>query len=350
MWRWLKPVLQTGICMRGYYINNEDGSALILALGMVVLVSLLALSIVTVSQMTDKLSKSVTDRSKAAYLAESAADRMIWLLSWDIRKYPNRVLGGAGNSDQLPRVLADSSTHIHKFENGWSANVTIKDAVSGYDISGSNPTAYLRRREREFEEDEFLLEEYKTCLSCLKDYVDANDFTQLIGGLESEGYDALGLTPLPRNKPLEYREEILWIPGFDEFLSLDAYGQLSNIRIIAPRGMRGLRGKPNFFTADKGELNSMARMDDQQIASILEARNTWMKDSGGKPFSEGLSIDMMSSLRRSYSFRESGCYTFSIKIVANNKHILRVFNCSLCVNRNLVSGKTIQYYDWMFLL
>ena len=336
--------------MRDNDIKNEEGSALIIALGMVVLVSLLAISIVTVSQMTDKLSKTVTDRARAAYLAEDSLEMMIWLLNSDIRKHPNRSLGAASEDDDGPRVMCDACEHTRKLPSDWRSSVVITDAVSGYSISGSNPTAYLRGREREFEEDEALLEEYKLCLNRLRDYVDTNDFTQLTGGMEREGYDALGLAPLPRNKPLEYRDEILWIPGFSRFLSLDSYGSLSNIRIIAPQGMRPLRGKPNFFTADESQLSSMTRMDENQVGIVMNARDAWRKNPGASAFSEGLSTNVLSSLRRNYSFRESGCYTFFIKILGERGNVLRVLSCTLRVNRNLSNGKSIQYYDWMLVL
>ena len=336
--------------MRDNYISNEDGSALILALGMVVLVSLLGISIVTVSQMTDKLSKTVTDRARAAYSAEDSLDMMIWLLNADIKKHPNRNLGGAVKEDDAPRVMCDGTKRTRKLPSGWRSSVLITDAVAGYDISGANPIAYLKRREKEFEEDEQLLLEYKLCLNNLRDYVDSNDFTQLTGGMERDGYDALGLAPLPRNGPLEYRDEILWIPGFERFLSVDSYGRLSNIRIIAPHGMRSLRGKPNFFTADKSQIQSMTGIDEGQLATVMNAIDVWRKNPAGGAFSDGLSTDLSSSLRRRYSFRESGCYTFFIKILGDRGNVLRILSCTLRVNRNLSNSKTIQYYDWTLLL
>lgn len=328
--------------------NREEGSALIVVLGLFALISLLTLSIVSFSKVTDRLSKIASDREKAAYWAESALDRAIWLLRNDIVKHPTRTLGAEQDEDEeIERFLADGVTHIFTNDEENEIKVTILDAVTGIDISGSRPSRYLQRPQSYFDDDRDTFERYKLFLNSVTDYVDTNDFTHINGGFEREDYAAIGMAPLPRNNIMEYKYEILWIPGFSEFFSIDQYGRLPSIRIIAPQGLRQLRGSNNFFSADNDQIKLTTGFDDDQMQQVIDARNGWTNSQ--IPLSESLGPDLLSRLQQNYSFRESGFYTFVIEASPGEGFASRIFTCSLQITNNLTTTNEISFYEWRFL-
>lgn len=330
--------------------KNERGAALIIVLGLITLLSLMIVSIITFSQTSYQLSRISTDRSQSAYWAESAIARTIWMLHYDGTKHPSRSLGSQDeelSQNNIERFLADGSFHDSKINTDGQVKVAIFDAVSGVDISGSNPTRYMKRNQEYFADDDQAYEDYKFFLNSIDDYVDSNDFVHLNGGFESQDYEGEGMAPLPRNYAMQYREEISWIPEFGKFFSPDHYGRLSEFRIIAPKGMRQLRGNENFFSADKNQLKFRASLDDEQLSAVLKARNSWTSEK--TPLSENLSPDMVSKLQQNFSFRESGYYTFIVIASPGKKMVGRVFTCTIQITNTLSLSSNLRYYEWRFL-
>jgi len=328
--------------------NYEDGSALIVVLGLITLISLLTVSIVTFSQVSDRISKLTCDRSKAAYWAEGATDRAIWLLRNDIVKHPTRRLGKEkDDEDNIERFLADGIIHSYKNYEGSSIKVSIFDAIHGIDISGSRPTRYLQKHQSSFADDKDKLEAYKLFLNSVVDYVDPNDFTHLNGGFEKEDYEDIGMAPLPRNYAMEYSYEMFWIPGFQEFFPVDKYGRIPGFRIIAPHGLRQLRGTGNIFAADANQLKLQAGLSDEEIAQVTIAKKAW--DSNQVPLSDSLAPDLLGKLKRKFSFRESGYYTFIVEASPGQGFASRIFTCTLQITNYLSPSNEIRYYEWRFL-
>lgn len=333
--------------------REEEGSALIIVLGLITVISLLAMTIVTISQLTDKISKVTCDRSRSAYLAESAVERTIWLLRHDIATHPSRKLGKVGEEDEGERFLADGRGHDFGAKDeededyGIKVTVSIFDAVSGIDVSGSRPTRYLQKNLSSFEEDPLKLENYKLFLNYVVDYVDSNDFLQITGGFEKDDYDSIDMFPLPRNYSMQYKYEMCWIPGFGDFFTVDKYGRIPSIRIIAPLGLRKLRGNANFFSSNDDELRMGASLDLEQESEVMAAKKALLEDS--KSLSESLSPDLFGKLQQRFSFHESGFYTFIAKVSLGDGRASRIFTLTTQVTNNISTTKGIRYYEWRFL-
>ena len=326
--------------------KNEQGTALIIVLGLIVLISLMTISIVTFSQTSYQLSKITCDRAKAAYWAEGAVARSIWMLRHDIATHPTRTLGKE-QEDNVERFLADGTEHMFETDSDAKVKVSIFDAVSGLDISGSNPTRYMRRPQSYFQDDDKAYEQYKFFLNSVRDYVDGNDFEQANGGFEREDYEAEGMAPLPRNYQMQFREEILWVPDCDDFFSYDQYGCISEFRIIPPKGMRQMRGKNNFFSATPSQIQLSTGLDDAQVQEIISAKDSWFSDK--IPISENLSPDIIGKLKQRYSFRESGYYTFIVDASPGEGLAGRILTCTVQVTRNISNYSDLRYYEWRFL-
>ena len=321
---------------------------LIIVLGLVVLVSLLAVSMVSLSQGAYRLSAIETNREEAAYFAEDAAARMIWLLRDDISKHPNRTLGRNNDAmDLAPRYPADGSVYTIINEDAVNVSVSLSDATTGLDISGRNPGLGIRQLLRLFPEDDERRHRFLSFSNALGDYVDANGLSRQNGGVEREGYEALLRYPLPRNRPMRYKWEICWIPGCSKFFKADKYGEMPEFRIIAPWGVRRLRGRSNFFSAGKKVLKAFAKLSDEEVVAVMKARSAWKRDK--TPLTENLPVGLLGRLRGRFSFRESGSYAFLIKVPVGADGGWRILSLALRMNRYLSTRKKMIYYKWRFL-
>ena len=330
-------------------VAGEQGIALIFVMSIMVLIALLAASITTLALISNQVSKVNCDMDKSSYWAEGAADRVIWLLRNDRKLHPTRTTGNvdyAAGGDELERYMADGTEHKLDYYGG-KVTASILDAASGKDISGANPTKSLVLPQTAFEDDLQAWERYKMLMNAIRDYVDLNDFVTINGGLEAKDYEGLGLEPLPRNDKFEYREELLLIPGAEEFFSPNRDGIVSAFRIIAPSGLRAIRGKENFFSTDDQNFITNGNFDQNEYDAVVDARKQWK--SNGTSLSDTLNPDLLSKVKSKYSMRESGFYTFLIKARPGDNLPGKIFTCTLQVPLNLTTGKNFQFYEWRFL-
>ncbi|NOY75333.1 MAG: hypothetical protein GXP32_06035 [Kiritimatiellaeota bacterium] len=328
--------------------TSEDGMVLIIALGLIALVSLLALSMVSYSKSAYRLSSVESGRVMASYSAEGAAARMIWLLRDDIAKHPNRVLGTGGEvEDFAPRYPADGTEYEFVGEDGATVSVSLSDAASGVDVSGTSPNIRLRAFLYSYRNDNEWRIRYESFLNALGDYVDTNDLSRQNGGRERADYSAAGKYPLPRNGPIRYKWEICWTPGCSEFFKPDNYGRMSDFRVVAPRGLVQPRGRVNFFSATRKELRAFAKLSDTEVDAAVEARSAWTRAK--EPLSENLPVGLLGRLRGRFAFRESGCYALLVKAPVGMDGGVRVLSVILRVNRYLATRKNLEYYEWRFL-
>jgi hypothetical protein len=220
------------------------------------------------------------------------------------------------------------------------------DANSGIDISGGRPGIRLLRMIDLFPIDDERRDSFISFTRALDDYVDSNDLRRPNGGVEMEEYSALKRYPLPRNHPMLFKWEVCWVPGCAEFFKADAFGRMPEFRVIAPRGLRSLRGRANFFSASRSELKAFAKLSDADVAAAIEARNAWKRER--TPLSTNLPLGLLGRLRQHFSFRESGCYTLLIKAPVGEFGGWRILSLTLRVGKYLSTGKNIMYYDWRF--
>jgi hypothetical protein len=242
--------------------------------------------------------------------------------------------------------MADGIKHDIDYYGG-KAVIQIVDASSGKDISGSSPERNLLLPQTAFEDDYDKWERYNNFLRSLKDYVDRNDFVNPNGGMEANDYEELGLSPLPRNNKMEYREEALLIPGSEEFFTPDSNGVVSGLRIVAPMGMKQLRGKENFFSASEDNFVSDGGFSETEVDSILKARNLWETEK--VPLSESLEPDLLSRVKGKYPMNETGFYTIYVDASPGPNMPGKLISVSLEIPVNLVQGGYFQFYEWRFL-
>jgi len=324
-------------------LGDESGAALIAVLCFVVLVALLTASAITLSQIGNYTSRTFTDRSVSAYISEGAAARVQWLIIADKKKYTSRMLGEAEyGADFQERFMADGILHKIDYY-GMPIDVMIYDMASGYDISDDNPAKQLESFKNTFYDNPDMQKDFSIFIDCLKDYVDADDFSQ-INGKERTDYERMGLYPLPRNGRMQFREEIMLIPDFDKFFQPDMNGRLSSFRIIPPPSMAKIAQGSTFFSASKRLIMSKCAFSSEQADKVIEARDRWTNDR--IPLSQSLEPGIISALKSSFSFSESGYFTLMISASAGENRAKRILAVSMQILTD-IAPQGIRYYEWI---
>jgi len=332
-------------------VRRRRGAALIMVMMLLLLSGLLVASLVALSQLDDCLTALDRDRATAAYLAESAVARTLWLLRYDCATYPTRDLGVDDPlaDPEKERFLADGRPHRLELPGGV-AEVAIRDLVSGLDISGVAPDQALKRspEDAEFADDDERYQRYTDFLAAVKDYVDPDDMTQLVGGCEADDYAKDGRRPLPRNGPFQYREELLWVRGATEFFKVGEDGRMEGVMVLPPTSRMPVpKGNPSFFSASRDQLLKHGGFSAEDADKILDARKRWLAGEGR--LEDLLDPAQLATLRQRFSFRESGYYTLMIKADTGPDTAPRILNCSLQFSGQLAATETIRYYEWLFL-
>ena len=328
--------------------RDESGIALIAVMTTLLLIAILASSITTLALISNQVSKVTCDIAESAYMAEGAADRTLWLLKNDRTLHPRRDLDYDVDNNDIERFMADGSEHKMDYYGG-TATVRILDAASGIEISGSSPQNALRLSQQTFGDDGEKWERYKIFLDRLKDYTDSNDLVSL-NGMEKKDYADAGLAPLPRNARMKYREEILFIPGSEEFFQPDRNGILSGLRLIPQYGLKNIKGKNSFFSVSADILKKDTHISDDEYQSIIEARQRWEREH--IPISELIDPELLRKVKLRYSMRESGYYTIMVKASPGPGLPGKIFTYTLYIpgrSSNLTRGNTFRYYDCRFL-
>lgn len=333
---------------------HDGGSALIAVLCIMTLMSLLAASAVTMSQLSNHFSKVVSERGLSVYHAEGAAARMCWLVLAD--KKANGANADMWNFDYSQvdgeRYLPDGTTKKFVYYQA-DAEVKIEDMACGIDVSGKTPTKNLRRDQSTFEgEDMKTYDDYLAFIDAVADYVDSDDFVRSHGAEKSD-YEELGMPNLPRNDQMQFREEMTFIPGASTFFTPDEYGRLSCFRLIPMKKMKSkgvVRKKDSFFGVDENQL-LMDGFPPDVAKQVIEARNRWYKEQGllSQVLMESVAPEFVSKLRGKYSFSASGFYNFVIKVTPERGKASRTLFFSLQLGYQPSDNKKLNYYDWMIL-
>ncbi|HRR06457.1 MAG TPA: hypothetical protein P5105_04165 [Victivallales bacterium] len=325
-------------------LSNESGSALIAVLSLIALASVLTVSSITFANKTSYLSESFYQKAFTSYAAEGASARIQWLISSDRRKYPQRTLGvntsieNKQNSIEV-RFIADGVWHSVNYY-GMTVNYRITDLASGIDIGGPDAIVNLQSFASQYEGDK--REAYVSFINKFEDYTDNNDLVRL-NSLESDSYRALNLYPLPRNSRMEFKEELLWIPGALEFFPPDDKGKLSLIRLIPPQNMPRPSSANSFFSTDMSLVSTLAGLSEDESSIVNTAREKWINE--GIDLSLSLDVGLMTKLRSKFSFIESGYYTIDINTAAEDSIVSK----KLVISGRISSRFTnpgIRYYQY----
>lgn len=288
---------------------SARGMALVVVMGTAAIAAVMAAHVMLLSETVAREAAVAAERQALRYAAESAADHAFWLHLVDRRLFTDRTLGVA---------VAERETRLtepwmldgrpHRIE-GTACTVRLHDALQGISFTGNPPGQELR--EQVDPEDTERREAVDTFLDIVADYVDPDDLTHL-RGLEREGYAAEGWVGLPRDAPLQFREEIYWLPGWRDVL----YGP---IQAIPPPGIgapprQGAAALPPFFSSAPGVLQQRGGFDAAELAQVLEARQRWQQD--GIPLDLFLDPDLLGRVRGRFSLTESTAVTVAVDAVS----------------------------------
>ena len=302
--------------------KNEKGIALILVLGVTAMFSMIITSMVIRSKVSQRLGYINANSGKHRYYAESALSRTLWLLKKDRDIHRNRRLGQQEileeQAEEEERWQADGTPHYMQFGK-HIAKITLYDADQGMQVEGTI-TGSRRRRIKEYlssedEEQDQIAEEF---LDKLQDYTDRDD-VELDYGAERAFYMDENGMDLPRDRQMQYTEEILWVPGIVNavFHSVDEVTDelrdniFKEFRIIPPRGFRfSSSNRPSFFSSSLYQIQNRAQLEDEEMEVVKEAKDLWAKDR--TPVEETLG-DLYTTIARYFSFNESNIYRIEIE-------------------------------------
>lgn len=325
--------------------KTQKGAALIVVLSFMILMSLIVSTIVIISQLSSRKIKIEGDRITSGYIAEGAASRLQWLMMDDKKAHPN--------SNALKRfdsVMNDNSGVSKYMANGsptavpyYDAKVTarIYDMASGLNISGGQGANSLKQLLQVYAATPDLYNEFKIFIDRFTDYV-GTGFGHSIKGMTKADYNNMGLAPLPRNGQMQYRDEVLWIPGSEIFFSPDENGQLSIFDIIAPDFYAN---QVNFFSASKLLIMALCSYSDQDAQYIVDGRSKWFQNSNMSLY-DFIDQKYMSILRQKFSFQDSGNYTIILNASAGDGSYEREMIISLKIG-TVMQGDYNQYYEYI---
>lgn len=291
--------------------TNQAGVALIAVLGVLSLLALLTATVAAVSQTQRLRTATLTGGAASVYADESAAKLAIWLLMSDKAQFSDRTLNGKVETDlAVERYLADGRPHELEL-NGRKYTVRIYDMFSGITVSGANPENAFGYLSRRYADDPARLDKLETFKNRLADYVDADDLIRL-NSMERTDYDGRGMRPLPRNGAMQYREELLWIPGGEEFILGDGKGVLSMINPIPEPGGYLPGGKPNLLCAPPELIRDKCDLTPSEVEIVKEGVRQ-IKDDG-VTFDDAFMqyAGMRERLKQEFSLTESGTYTIMV--------------------------------------
>ena len=289
--------------------KRERGAALVAALCLILTAGMLVGSLAALSQVCALESAGMTGRGRSEYIAEGAAARIRFLIEADLEQFQERTPENADYSgDGHDRYLADGSEHVLDYY-GREIRFTIEDGISGIPLGNGNALTVLQSNRTE---ETLVTDAVELASRRLGDYTD-NDTSVQEDGLENGEYEALGMWNMPRNGALQYREELLWIPGIPELLPVDKDGRLSLVRnFLLPSG-----GAWSIYTVPYAILRTQGGMTPEQALHVLRAVKKWQIDR--IPLAESLNEEEL-ALARQFSWTESGYYTVRILQTDSERH------------------------------
>lgn len=279
--------------------------ALVVVMGTAAVAAVMASHVMLLSEAVAREAAVAAERQALRYETESAADWAFWMHLVDRRLFADRSLGVASaerESQGWEPWMLDGRPH--RIED-TACTVRLTDALQGIRFAGSQPAEELR--EQLDPEDVERRQAVETFLDVAADYVDPDDQTHL-HGLERDGYEGQGWVGLPRDAPLQFREEVFWLPGWQDVL----YGP---VQVIPPPGValttpRGAAVRPPFFSSSSGVLQQRGGFDPAELDRVLEARERWQQE--GMPLDQSLDAELLGRVQARFSLTESSVVTVEV--------------------------------------
>ena len=333
--------------MKRGFSSREEGSALLAVLVLVFTGGLITALMMAVGSSGSFEVASHVEQQRSMFVAEGVAQRIQWLISADRYLHGSETLGETDYEEyEYERFIADSTPHVIDYY-GRQVKVVIEDARQGRRMDGTQYRRSLDALKVGMGDDEDFAELVDNLKDKITDYIDSNDDVSN-EGLEESDYEALDMKPLPRNGTIQFREELLYIPGFRELMPVDKDGILSSVRLIPPENTVTISGNPNLLTATKQEIMNYCNIDDDdELDAIMEAVKEWKTEK--IPLSDGSLDPLLLGRLNNMPRTESGIYT--VRITADEsdpkpfKRLIFSFQASPVAGP---SYKIIQYLQWMF--
>lgn len=279
----------------------------------------------------------------------------MWNIVYDIKTYgSNRRLGfqdelGTEDQETEERFSADAKPHIYNID-GKTITVVIEDANKGFDFSGNiaatkkDEIMKLIKLPPESTEDE--KKPINMFIDRLIDYTDRNDSLSGEDSLERDDYEQQYGFDLSRNAPLEFAEEVLWIPGIEAALfAQKAYFEGSYdmenfnlkvsdyLRVVPYRGRSFPRNsKPSFFASTDYQILTLAELEQSELEQVIEARKAWYNESVSLQDSIP---EIYKKLSRVFSFTESKIYRIRIQVSNDDDSAMVNSEAVIQLDRNL---------------
>lgn len=329
-------------------LKNQQGSALIAVLALLFTAGILTTATVSLSKMGSFDMASHLDLQRSMYIMEGAANRIQYLVAADTNNFPGESLGYTNYEEYThDRYLADGVEHYIDYY-GTPLKFTVTDAFGGLNFTAENYRNTLSMLKSNYVDDLNWTEELDILQKRIDDYEDSDDEAQ-DDSMETAEYEELGQSPLPRQDQFQFREELLWIPGFREIIPPDKDGRLSRIRLIPPEGtVNELRAQmPSLFTADMFILRTYTNLSEENAQLVLDALEKWRTDR--EPLEDALDAEVLSALSN-LSANDSGYYTVKIEPDRREKpsHVSRRLVFSY---ENFAIGgpenQVLKYLEWM---
>lgn len=327
--------------------NGEKGSALLAVLVLVFTGGLITALMMAIGNSGTFEVASHVEQQRSMITAEGVAQRVQWLISADRYLHGSETLGETDYEEyEYERFIADGTPHVLDYY-GQAVKVVIEDARQGRRMDGNEYRRSLDSLKVGMADEEDYLELVDNLKDKITDYIDTNDDVSN-EGMEESDYEAEEMKPLPRNGALQFREELLYIPGFRELFPVDKDGLLSSVRLIPPENTVTISGNPSLLTATRQEIMNYCNIDDEsELEAIMEAVKEWKTEK--IPLSDGSLDPLLLGRLNNLSRRESGIYT--VRISADESYRRPFKRLIFSFQASPVAGpsdKIIQYLQWMF--
>ena len=333
--------------MKKYSRSKEKGSALLAVLVLVFTGGLITALMMAVGNSGSFEVATHVEQQRSMFEAEGIAQRVQWLIAADRYLHGSETLGETDYEEfEYDRFIADGTPHTIDYY-GRLVKVVIEDARQGRRMDGSQYRRSLDSLKVGMADDEDYIEMVDILKDKITDYIDTNDDVSN-EGMEESDYEAEDMKPLPRNGTIQFREELLYIPGFRDLLPVDKEGILSSVRLIPPENTVTISGNPSLLTATRQEIMNYCNIDDEdEIESIMEAIKEWKTEK--IPLSDGSLDPLLLGRLNNLPRTESGIYTIRISADEGDKRPFK--RLIFTVQASPVAGpsdKIIQYLQWMF--
>ena len=326
---------------------RESGAALISVLCLIFTAGILTAATLALSKTGSFNIAAHVKMQRSMLVAEGVANRVQWLLAADRELYPDsETLGDTVYDDyESDRYLADRQVHVIDYY-GEEVQFVISDARSGVDLSSSSYSAALTAMGKNRDDEDDWTDALTALRSQIVDYTDADSENNGDDGLEEADFDEMDRRPLPRNAPMQFREELLYLPAFRDLFTTDRNGVLSGIRLIPPEDTVSLSGTPALLSASDDMLKSYCGLEDGEVTEVREAIDAWLKER--TPLGDSLDTELLEKLN-ALSRLESGIYTVTVGPSAEKKRPFKRLTFSF--QAFPVGGpdeQVVQYLEWMF--